>query len=84
MNINNSISFLSNNDNGTVTLFAVPVHLIQQQQSSQQQSLILEENVLFKTLPDGSIVLDTNQVLLQYCKHDLYKLIHVRIFSAFK
>lgn len=67
MNLNATIPILSNNENDGVTYIAVPFHLFQQatQQQQQQQSFLLDQNVLFKTLPDGMVIVDSsNQVCL--------------------
>lgn len=64
MSISQEQTAVENNDNETVTLIALPLHLFQQ--ATQNNQLIVEHNVLIKTLPDGSLVLDTNQVKIYF------------------
>lgn len=55
------------NDNETV-LVALPIQILQQ--TSQQHSLVVEQNLILKSLPDGSFIIDTNQVI--YIRWDIY------------
>lgn len=59
MNVSETQTTGQNNENETVTLIALPLHLFQQ---ATQNNLVVEQNLLIKTLPDGSFLLDTNQV----------------------
>lgn len=47
--------------NGEITLIALPLHIFQQ---NVNNGIIVDQNLLFKSLNDGSYVINTSQVFI--------------------